>query len=421
MSLTEMAAPVATRRRSETDFERWPAIRPPDPAPVRSVVARALLRRVAYQAGVRVELAGGASYGLPWGPRMRIHRPDDFLARIGCHGKIGFGEAYMAGDWDSVGDLAELLEPMARNLRTLVPPRLQWIRRFYEPGPPPDEDNDPLGARRNISRHYDLSNELFSRFLDPTMTYSSALFEDPADTLERAQARKIERLLDGARVGPGSRVLEIGTGWGELAIRAARRGATVTTLTLSREQAELARKRVADEGLTGSVQVLLQDYRRSSGRYDAVVSVEMVEAVGERWWPRYFRTLDDRLAPGGRVALQSILMGHDAMMAAKGSWTWIHKYIFPGGLIPSTEAIEATVNEHTSLRVRQRHHFGPSYAETLHRWRAAFRAQRDAVDGLGFDEVFRRMWEFYLAYSEAGFRAGHLDVAQLVLAREENH
>lgn len=398
------------------DYDRWPAMRPPAASPTKAALARALLRRVARQTGIRVELPGGSWFGRAEGPVLAVHRPDDFFTRVGRHGKIGFGEAYMAGDWDAGGDLGDLLEPMARNLRSLVPPSLQWLRRFYDPRHPAHEDNDPDGARRNISRHYDLSNELFSLFLDPTMTYSSALFAGPGDTLEQAQARKIERLLDAAAVTAGSRVLEIGTGWGELALRAARRGATVTTLTLSREQADLARKRVAEAGYSASVDVLVQDYRRSAGRYDAVVSVEMIEAVGERWWPEYFRTLEKRLVPGGRVALQSILMRHDGMVSARRSWTWIHKYIFPGGLIPSTEAIDATVAAHTSLRVVDRLHFGSSYAATLKRWRDRFVAEKDAVSDLGFDEVFRRMWEFYLAYSEAGFRTGYLDVAQLVLA-----
>jgi cyclopropane-fatty-acyl-phospholipid synthase len=408
---------VEAQRISVAGYDRWPATRPPASAPCRAAIARAVLRRVGDQAGIRVELPGGAWLGRPDGPQMMIHRPGDFFTRIGRDGKIGFGEAYMAGDWEARCDLGELLEPMARNVRTLIPPRLQWLRRVYEPKPPMAEDNHLPGARRNIARHYDLSNELFALFLDATMTYSSALFTRSGETLEEAQVRKIERLLDSALVTAGSRVLEIGTGWGELAIRAARRGATVTTLTLSHEQAELARQRIASEGLSGSVHVLEQDYRHSSGQFDAVISVEMIEAVGERWWPAYFQTLEDRLAPGGRVALQSILMRHDAMIATRRSWTWIHKYIFPGGIIPSMEAIRHALSAHTNLRIVERLHFGDSYAETLRRWRASFDRQVDAVEALGFDSVFRRMWDFYLAYSEAGFRSGHLDVAQVVLAR----
>jgi cyclopropane-fatty-acyl-phospholipid synthase len=414
---TRPAAPERTSRR--IDLSRWPALRRPAPAPKRAAIARLLLRKVAAQTGIRVERPGGRHFGSDNGPVLRITSPDAFFDRIGRHGKIGFGEAYMAGEWRADGDLARLLEPMARDIRSLVPARLQWMRRFYDPRPPAEEDNDPTGARRNISRHYDLSNELFAMFLDRSMTYSSAIFRGPDDHLEDAQFRKIDQLLDAARVGPGTRLLEIGTGWGELALRAARRGARVTSLTLSEEQARLARGRIADAGLVGQVEVLVQDYRDCAGTYDAIVSVEMVEAVGERWWPTFFRILEGRLAPRGRIAIQSILMRHEGMVAARRSWTWIHKYIFPGGMIPSLEAIETTLADHTGLRVLQRHHFGSSYAETLRRWRERFTAEEAAVDDLGFDLAFRRMWEFYLAYSEAGFRSGYLDVAQLVMAREE--
>lgn len=392
-------------------------MRSPPAAPLRAAGARAVLRRVADQAGICVDLPDFASFGPADGPRMVIHRPGDFFARIGRDGKIGFGEAYMAGDWDAADDLADLIEPLARNLRTLVPAPSQRLRRWYEPKAPAGERNDPAGARRNVARHYDLSNELFGLFLDPTMTYSAGLFTDPGDTLEQAQVRKIDRLLDATRVGAGTRVLEIGTGWGELAIRAAHRNARVTTLTISHEQAELARRRVASEGLSAHVDVVEEDYRLSSGRFDVVISVEMIEAVGEQWWPTYFRTIEERLAPGGRVGLQSILMGHDAMMATRRSWTWIHKYIFPGGIIPSLEAIQQTLRTHTGLRMRAQLHFGSSYAETLRRWRDNFGRRAHNLESIGFDGVFRRMWDFYLAYSEAGFRSGHLDLAQLVMSR----
>ena len=399
------------------DHDRWPALRPPGPAPIRTAAARAVLGRVAERGGIFVELPHFTGFGRPNGPRMLIHQPDHFFARLGRDGKIGFGEAYMAGDWDAAGDLADLLEPLARNLRILVPAPLQRLRGLYEPKVPTAEHNDHAGARRNISRHYDLSNDLFALFLDPTMTYSAALFTDPYDTLEEAQVRKIDRLLDATRVGAGTRVLEIGTGWGELAIRAARRGAYVTTLTLSHEQAELARRRVASEGLSASVDVVEADYRNSAGKFDAVISVEMVEAVGEQWWPTYFRTIEERLAPGGRAGLQSILMDHATLMATRRSWTWIHKYIFPGGIIPSLEAVQQTLRSSTGLRMVEQLHFGSSYAETLRRWRERFGQQADEMGRLGFDGVFRRMWDFYLAYSEAGFRSGHLDVAQMVLSR----
>jgi cyclopropane-fatty-acyl-phospholipid synthase len=398
------------------DDSRWPAITPPRPARVRAAAARALLRRVADRVRIRVDLPDGSVLGDPAGPVLRVLDADAFFTRLGRDGKIGLGESYMAGEWDA-DDLVAVLEPIARNVATIVPPRLQWLRRFLDARHPAREDNDRAGARRNIAHHYDLSNDLFALFLDESMTYSSALFADPDEPLETAQRRKIDRLLDRTRVGSGTRLLEIGTGWGELALRAARRGARVTSLTLSEEQADLARRRLRDAGLTSAVDVRVQDYRDVDGEYDAVVSVEMIEAVGERWWPTYFRTIDERLAPRGRAGVQAILLPHDRLQASKGSWTWIHKYIFPGGLIPSEQAIEETLAEHTSLRLVERMHFGASYAETLRRWRERFLARTAQVSEVGFDATFRRMWTFYLAYCEAGFRARYLDVAQLVMQR----
>jgi cyclopropane-fatty-acyl-phospholipid synthase len=316
----------------------------------------------------------------------------------------------MAGDWDAP-DLPALLTELAARMSTLVPPRLQWIRRWYAERIP--HDGSIAAARQNIHHHYDLSNELFAAFLDETMTYSSALFAD-GDTLADAQRRKIDRLLDLAEVGQGSRVLEIGTGWGELAIRAAARGARVESITISEEQRKLAIERVADAGYADSVAVELRDYREAEGSYDAIVSVEMVEAVGERYWPVFFETLDRLLAPGGRVALQAITMPHDRMLATRNTYTWVQKYIFPGGLLPSVEALEQAMSA-TSLRLAAQTPFGPDYARTLRLWRERFEAAD--VEDLGFDATFRRMWTFYLAYSEAGFRSGYIDVRQLLLER----
>jgi cyclopropane-fatty-acyl-phospholipid synthase len=314
---------------------------------------------------------------------------------------------------------------MAEQLTTLVPPALQRLRRLWE-SRQPDGANSEAASRTNIRAHYDLSNELFRLFLDDSLTYSSAVFAElPArwEQLERAQHAKIDRLLDLAGVGPGSRVLEIGTGWGELCIRAARRGATVLSLTLSQEQHDLALDRVRAAGVADAVEIRLQDYRRldpvRDGRFDAVVSVEMIEAVGVAYWPTYFRTLDSVLAPRGRVALQAITMPHDRLLATRRTYTWIHKYIFPGGMLPSNEAIDEATRAHTRLRVTGGNGFGQHYAETLRLWRERFTAHADEVDGLGFDEAFRRMWTLYLAYSEAGFRSGYLDVRQILLTRVE--
>jgi cyclopropane-fatty-acyl-phospholipid synthase len=407
---------MTTQADADVDLARWPAMARPAPAPVRARIAKTLLTHATRHTGVQVSFPDGSRVGAAGGPVMRVLDTHEFLTRLGRDGLIGFGEAYMAGAWDS-DDLVALLTPMARDMGTLVPPPLQWLRSWYNERHPLSEDSDHPGARRNIARHYDLSNELFAVFLDETMTYSSAIFTAPDETLERAQQRKIDRILDAAGVAAGTRLLEIGTGWGELALRAAQRGATVTTLTLSREQADCARKRMKDADASERVDVRLQDYRDVTGKYDAIVSVEMIEAVGERWWPTYFRTLDDRLEPGGRIGLQAIVMPHDRLMASKRSWTWIHKYIFPGGLLLSEQMIDEVCATHTSLRVVDRLHIGASYAETLRQWRERFTADPQRIEQLGFDATFRRMWIFYLAYCEAGFRSGYLDDVQLTMAR----
>ena len=410
------------------DPTRWPDVARVPGGPVRAAVARQLLRSVARRLGLRVELPGGRLL-LPapdGAPTLRLHRPADFHRRIGAGGLIGFGEAYQAGDWDSP-DLVALLTALAASPGTLVPPRLQGLRRWHAQRTPAAELSSEENARRNVQRHYDLSNELFALFLDPTMTYSAALFPSDAPVLPRvtwealgpAQHRKIDRLLDLAGVGPGSRVLEIGTGWGELALRAAERGAQVVSLTLSEEQRRLARRRIAEAGHGDRVDVRLCDYRSAEGRYDAVVSVEMIEAVGRPYWPAFFGTLDRLLVPGGRVALQAITMPHQRMLASAGTYTWILKYIFPGGQIPSTEGLAQSAAEHSALRLTHRHAFGAHYAQTLRLWRERFAVRADEVAELGFDHVFRRMWELYLAYSEAGFRAGYLDVQHLLFTREE--
>jgi cyclopropane-fatty-acyl-phospholipid synthase len=406
-----------TSHDDAVDLARWPAMAAPKPSWSRALVARTLLKRVVGHTGIRVALPDGTSWGSDSAPTLRVIDADAFFTRLGRDGLIGFGESYMAGDWDS-DELVALLTPMARNMGTLVPPAAQWLRRWYNERHPLTEDNDRAGARHNIARHYDLSNEMFETFLDETMTYSSGLFEGDNTDLRAAQDRKIQRILDAAGVTTDTTVLEIGTGWGELSLQAARRGARVTTVTLSNEQAALARQRVREAGLADRVDVRVQDYRDVEGRFDAVVSVEMIEAVGERWWPTYFKTLDDRLEPGGRIGLQAILMPHDRLMASKRSWTWIHKYIFPGGLLLSEQVIDRVCAEHTSLRVTDRLHMSDSYAETLRLWRERFNADPGRVDALGFDATFRKMWTFYLAYCEAGFRSGYLNVAQLTIARD---
>ncbi len=409
------------------DADRWPDVATAAGSPVRAAVARALFNTAVTRLPLRVRLPDGRLFGAgaPAAPVMILHRPREFFRRFGASGLIGFGESYMAGDWDCA-DLTGLLTVCAAHVDELVPPWLQRLRGLAVRRQPKDDAQTIAGARRNISRHYDLSNDLFALFLDETMTYSSALFAEADGTLSvppgghllaEAQRRKIDRLLDRAGVGPGCRVLEVGTGWGELAIQAARRGARVRTITISREQQALAARRVAEAGLANQVSVELRDYRDVDGEFDAICSVEMLEAVGERYWDAYFAGLDAHLAPGGRIGLQTITMPHDRMLATRHTYTWIQKYIFPGGLLPSVTAIENSLTAATRLRITGREDFGAHYAETLRIWRERFRARADEVAGLGFDEVFNRMWNFYLCYSEAGFRADYIGVSQLTLAR----
>jgi len=448
---TGRAAGIGRGRAARgVDAGRWPDVAAVPRDRGKAAIARLLLQVVVGRLKIRVQLPDGHLLrdARPGTPIMFLHRPEDFFRRVGAGGLIGFGESYMAGDWDS-DDLAGLLTIMATQIDRLVPRPLQWLRSLYVARRPADWDADEQGARRNVHRHYDLSNDMFALFLDETMTYSSALFEtddfgaplpdrgslnrgwlnrgsldhgspeQAARRLAAAQRRKIDRLLDDTGVGPGTRVLEIGTGWGELAIRAAARGADVLSVTVSAEQRALAMQRVAGAGLSDRVRVELRDYREVTGQFDAIVSVEMIEAVAERYWPDYFRVLDRLLAPGGRVGLQAITMPHHRMLATRRTKTWILKYIFPGGLIPSITAIEDNVREHTGLEITRRRDFGPHYARTLQIWRDRFAAAADDLDRLGFDQVFRRMWELYLCYSEAGFRSGYLQVSQFVLARAE--
>ncbi len=408
------------------DAERWPDVAAAAGSPARAAVARALFTRAATCLPLLVRFPDGRlrGAGAAGAPVMILHRPRAFFRRFGASGLIGFGESYLAGDWDCA-DLTGLLTVFASHVTDLVPPWLQRMRTMAVRRPPPADLQTREGARRNVGHHYDLSNELFALFLDETMTYSAALFATTAEgtpvaadhLLADAQRRKIDRLLDRAGVGPRTRLLEIGTGWGELALRAARRGATVVTVTISREQQALAHKRVAEEGLDRQVSVQLRDYRDIEGTFDAVCSCEMIEAVGDRYWDGYFAALDRHLAPGGRVGLQAITMPHDRMLATRNTYTWIGKYIFPGGQLPSITAVQDSLASSTRLRVIDRDDFGPHYAETLRIWRERFHARRAEVAALGFDEVFDRMWTFYLCYSEAGFRSGYLDVSQLTLAR----
>ena len=412
----------------------------PDLAPIRvGGIAARIADRLFCSAinrldvSVRLHRASGAveTYGRG-GPGIVVHRPEELFARIGRDQLIGFGEAYLTGAWSEDGTpgdgvLGDFLTVLAADLTTLVPRSLQRLRSLVVTRIPRSHRGTRANTRTNVAHHYDLSNDLFTAFLDPTLSYSSALFADPAhatrDDFAAAQHRKIDRLLDQAGVGAGTRLLEIGTGWGELAVRAAERGATVRSITLSVEQQALARDRIAAEGHADRVQVDLCDYRalfdEPAASYDAVVSVEMVEAVGWQFWPTYFQMIDHVLAPDGKVAIQAITMPHDRMLATRSTHTFITKYVFPGGALPSVRAIDETVRRHTSLRISDSLAMGQHYARTLRLWDEAFVAAHARVRALGFDETFCRMWHFYLEYCRAGFAAGYIDDHQLRLGREE--
>ena len=324
-----------------------------------------------------------------------------------ARGDIGFGEAYVDGHWDTP-DLTGLLTLLANNRevlkkalygswRALLAARLRhWANR-----------NSRTGSRRNIMAHYDLGNDFYRLWLDETMSYSSAL-DAAGNDLAAAQRAKYRRILRRLAARPGETVLEIGCGWGGFAEMAAADGLQVTGLTLSPAQLDWARQRVA------TAEFRLQDYRDVSECYDHVVSIEMFEAVGERWWPTYFRTIARALKPGGRAVVQSIVVRDDLFASYRRGTDFIQQYIFPGGMLPSRAAFRQAAAKQ-GLAVRDEFRFGRDYARTLAEWRRAFEANWPQIEALGFDARFRRLWRLYLAYCEAGFLAGSIDVVQFEL------
>ncbi|MBA4216729.1 MAG: cyclopropane-fatty-acyl-phospholipid synthase family protein [Roseateles sp.] len=353
------------------------------------------------------------------GPRAALRISDwAVCAAVLKSGDVGFAESFVAGHWSS-SDLRALLELFIRNRTTLEAliyggfwgGLLYRLRHLLH-------RNTRAGSRKNIHAHYDLGNDFYKLWLDPTMNYSSAWFAGAAEgSLDAAQGAKMRRALAEAGVGEGSRVLEIGCGWGAVAEVAARDfGARLTGVTLSTEQLAWAQRRLADAGLSADLR--LQDYRDiSDGGYDAVVSIEMFEAVGREYWDGYFRTVHDKLKPGGRACIQSITIRDELFERYVRSTDFIQQYIFPGGLLPSPSQFRAHA-EKAGLRVVNELAFGADYAETLRRWREAFLRHEGPVRELGFDTRFLRLWEFYLAYCEAAFAAGNTDVMQFTLVRD---
>ena len=401
-------------------------------APVATLHARPtgpwqrLLRRLlpeVRRGSLRVVVPAGPAWearGAEAGPHavVVLHRWRA-LARLLLEGDTGFAAAYRDGDW-STPDLGAVLAfgaaqvgPGEAATAARWPARLRdrWLHRRHA--------NTRRGSRRNIAFHYDLGNAFYAQWLDPQLVYSSALYTEADQSLEEAQAAKLRRVAELLRFdGPVARatVLEIGCGWGALALALARDhpGLALTGLTLSAQQLSHARARVAQEGLAGRVELRLQDYRDVQGRFDRIVSIEMLEAVGERYWPDYFDTLRARLAPGGRAVIQVITIDDAHFEAYRRRPDFIQRFIFPGGMLPSPSVLRREA-ERAGLGWAGAETFGASYAATLAEWRRRFHAAWPALEPLGFDARFRRLWDYYLCYCEAGFRSGRVDVGLYTL------
>ena len=332
-------------------------------------------------------------------------------------GDIGFAESYIAGDW-STTDLPALIELMARNRDTIeaLVYGSWWGSLVYRVRHLLNR-NSKAGSRKNIHAHYDIGNAFYKLWLDPSMTYSSALYgPETGNDLQLAQAAKYRRILDQLQLPAGARVLEIGCGWGGFAEMAARAGSEVVGVTLSTEQLAYANERIAGAGLAGQVDLQLCDYRDSAGTFDAVASIEMFEAVGESYWPSYFACIAARLKPGGRACVQTITIADELFERYRKSTDFIQQFIFPGGMLPSPAVFEQQAAAH-GLKVVDKFGFGLDYARTLATWRAAFHARLEQVRAQGFDDTFIRTWEFYLCYCEAAFRAKNTDVMHFTLVK----
>lgn len=352
------------------------------------------------------------------GPHGRLEVQDYTIVRkVLAGGDVGFGEAYMDGLWTSP-DLAGVLEVFSANLDRMdgvaeggpVTRFVHWMIHRLRP-------NTKSGARKNIEAHYDLGNDFYELWLDPSMTYSAARFNEPEQSLESAQREKYAALARSINLKRDDHVLEIGCGWGGFAEYAAGEiGAKVTCLTLSPSQRDYAIERLERKQLIDKVDIKLQDYRDETGRYDAVASIEMFEAVGEEYWPSFFSKVSDVLKPGGKAGLQIITIRDDLFDVYRKRADFIQRYIFPGGILPSVSLLQEQF-ENVGLEQVGADMFRRDYAETLNRWMERFKDAWDEIQPMGFDVRFKRMWEFYLAYCEAGFRTGRIDVGQFAVQK----
>ena len=342
---------------------------------------------------------------------------------VAGNGSVGAGEAYIHGYWRSADLTAvirvfvsnlDVLDAMEGGLALLGRPALKalhWLNR-----------NTRKGSQKNISAHYDLGNELFEQLLDPTMMYSAAMFRSADDTLEQAQLNKLERICQKLDLKPGDHLLEIGTGWGSMALYAATHyGCRVTTTTLSHEQFAYTRRRIEEQNLQDRVTLLLRDYRDLEGQFDKLVSIEMIEAVGHRFLPTYFKQCAQLLKPDGLMLLQAITIRDQRYEQAKHSVDFIQRYIFPGGALPSVNKMLAIVSRDTDLNLHHLEDFGLHYARTLRLWHDNFKRAHSNLQQLGYDSTFMRLWEFYLCYCEGGFLERSIGTAQLLLSKPAAH
>jgi cyclopropane-fatty-acyl-phospholipid synthase len=370
---------------------------------------------------------GGIEATLPDGSRRRIGFHGDgpvavvqlnswyALVRLATSGSIGWYRAWAKGEWSSPDPVPLFALFMANGESLGDIGRAKGSARWYNALRHRRKDNDLVGARENIAAHYDLGNDFYREWLDPTMNYSSARFVD-GDDLEAAQRRKVSLLLDRLDLQPGMRLLEIGCGWGSLAIEAARRGAEVVGLTLSAEQKSWAEAKIADAELSDRIEIRMQDYRQIHEEFDAIASVEMVEAVGEKWWPAYMDSIARNLKAGGKAALQFISMNHRLFDGYARNPDFIQAYIFPGGMLIDEPRFEGLAGER-SLSWQDRDGFGLDYAETLKIWRERYDAAVREGRLTGFEERFHNLWRYYLMYCEGGFRGRGIDVAQVTMVR----
>jgi len=363
--------------------------------------------------GARVEGKGEIE-----GPRatLILHRWRT-MRRLMFGGDVGFSEAYMDGDW-STPDLATLIELAALNERALSEVTAgRWFKRFLHRMKHLLRANTKSGSRRNIEAHYDLGNDFYKLWLDPSMTYSSALYATPKQSLEDAQDNKLARIMDLLALKGDERVLEIGCGWGRLAERlTTERNAHVTGLTLSPSQLAGAKERIAKAGVGGKADLRLQDYRDVTEKFDRVVSIEMIEAVGEKYWPTYFGKIADVLKPGGRAVLQVITIANERFELYRRNADFIQRYIFPGGMLPSDEVMRGQIKQ-AGMKFVSLETFGLSYAQTLNEWNRRFQRAWPEIEAMGYSKKFKRTWEYYLAYCEGGFRSGSIDVGLYVMEK----